>query len=106
MVAAVKPNKIGICIDPTDLIETLRRDHFPMTTTEEVVAGMPQAKVLSVLDASKTKLDEESSKLCTFNTPFGRYCFRKWPFRIKSAPEVFQNCISDLFAHVEGMGKR
>lgn len=28
---------------------------------------------------------------------------KKLPFRIKSAPEVFQNYISDLFAHVEGV---
>ena len=46
-------------------------------TIEEVVAGMPQAKVFSVLDATsgywQVKLDETSSKLCTFNTPYGRY---------------------------------
>ena len=47
-----------------------------MTTIEEVVADMPQAKVFSVLDATsgywQVKLDEASSKLCTFNTSFGR----------------------------------
>ena len=67
-----------------------------MTTIEEVVVSMPQAKVFSVLDATsgywQVKLDEESSKLCTFNTPFGRYRFTRLPFGIKSAPEVFQNC--------------
>lgn len=68
MVAVVKPNKMRICIDPRDLNGTIRREYVPMTTIEEVVASMPQAKVFSVLDASKVKLDEESSKLCTFNT--------------------------------------
>ena len=71
-----------------------------MTTIEEVVASMPQAKVFSVLDATsgywQVKLDEESSKLCTFNTPFGRYRFTRLPFGIKSAPEVFQNCTACL----------
>ena len=47
------------------------------------------------------KLDEESSKLCTFSTPFGRYRFTR--FGMKSAPGVFQNCISDLFAHMDGV---
>ncbi|GFR33370.1 transposon Ty3-G Gag-Pol polyprotein [Trichonephila clavata] len=32
-------------------------------------------------------LDEVSSEICTFNTPFGRYKFNKMPFGIVSAPE-------------------
>ena len=107
MVAVVKPNKIRICIEPRDLNEAIRREHFLITTIEEVVASMPQAKVFSVLDATsgywQVKLDEESSKLCTFNTPFGRYRFTRLPFGIKSAPEVFQNCMSELFADVDGV---
>ena len=39
----------------------------------------------------------------TLNTPFGRYQFTRLPFRIKSAPEVFQNHMSELFADVEGV---
>ena len=50
-----------------------------MKTIEEVVQNMPGAKVFSELDATsgywQLKFDEESSKLCTFNTPFGRYRF-------------------------------
>ena len=78
-----------------------------MTTIEEVVADMPQAKVFSVLDATsgywQVKLGEASSKLCTFNTPFGRYRFTRLPFGILSAPEVFQNHTSKLFADMEGV---
>ena len=107
MVPVVKPNEIRICIDPRDLNEAIRREHFPMTTIEEVVASMPQAKVFSVLDATsgywQVKLDEESSKLCTLNTLFGRYRFTRLPCGIKSAPEVFQNCISELLADVDGV---
>ena len=107
MVAVVKPNKIRICIDPRDLNKAIQREHFPMTTIEEVVAGMPQVKVFSVLDAIsgywQVKLDEASSKLCTFNTPYGRYRFTRLPFGIKSAPEVFQHRMSELFEDVEGV---
>ena len=50
-----------------------------MMTREEVIASMPRAKVFSVLDATsgywQVKLDEASSKSCTFNTPYGRYRF-------------------------------
>ena len=63
-----------------------------MTTIEEVVADMPQAKVFSVLDATsgywQVKLDEASSKLCTFNTPIGRYRFTRLPFGILSHVKI------------------
>ena len=107
MVAVVKSNKIRICIDPRDLNKAIQREYFPMMTIEEVVAGMPQAKVFSVLDATsgywQVKLDEASSKLCTFNTLYGRYRFTRLPFGIKSGPEVFQHRMSELFEDVEGV---
>ena len=108
MVAMVKPNKIRICIYPRDLNKAIQREHFPMMTTiEEVVASMPQAKVFSVLDATsgycQVKLDEASSKLCTFNTPYERYRFIRLPFGTKSAPEVFQHLMSEFFEDVEGV---
>ena len=78
-----------------------------MMAIEEVVAGMPQAKVFSVLDATsgywQVKLDEASSKLWTFNTPYGRYRFTRLPFGMKSAPEVLQYRMSELFEDVEGV---
>ena len=49
MVAVIKPNKIRVCIDARNLNEAIRREHYPITTIEEVVTGMPQAKVFSVL---------------------------------------------------------
>ena len=63
--------------------------------------------MLSVLDATsgywQVELDEASSKLCTFNTPFERYRFTRLPFGIKLAPEVFRNLMSELFTDVEGV---
>ena len=36
------------------------------------------------------QLDEESSKLTTFQTPWGRYRYPRMPFGISPAPEYFQ----------------
>ena len=36
------------------------------------------------------ELDAKSSVLTMFNTPFGRYRWKRMPFGICSAPEVFQ----------------
>ena len=57
LVTIVKPNKVRLCIDPKDLNKAI--------------------KIFAALDCSngfyQIKLDEESAKLCTFNTPFGSY---------------------------------
>ena len=66
---------------------------FPLKTIDDVISNMPNAKVLSKFVAVsgfwQMQLDDESSKLCTFNTPFGRYRFTRLPFGIKSASVVF-----------------
>ena len=108
MVTVVKPNgQIRICIDPRDLNNAILREHYPMKTIEEVVAEMPNAKVFSKLDATsgfwQLSLDEESSKLTTFNTPFGRYRFLRAPFGIKSIPEMYQRRMSEIVEDIEGV---
>ena len=47
MVTVIKPSKIRICIDPRDLNQAIKREHYPMKTIEEVLAEIPGAKVFS-----------------------------------------------------------
>ena len=102
VIAKKKNNKIRVCMDPTNLNQAVRREHFPMQNVEDVISRMPNAKVFSVLDANhgfwQVKLDKESSKLATFNTPFGRHSYKRLPFGI----DVFQNVMSYLFQDIEG----
>ncbi|KAJ3656195.1 hypothetical protein Zmor_015291 [Zophobas morio] len=49
------------------------------------------------------KLDKENSALYYFNTPYGRYKFLRLPFGIKSAPEVFQKKVEQIFGDIEGV---
>jgi hypothetical protein len=106
MVVVETPNKLRICIDPRDLNQAIKREHYPMKTIEEVVQNMPDAKVFTKLDATsgywQLKLDEESSKLCTFNTPYGRYRFLRLPFGIVSASEIFQRVMSQMVEDIDG----
>ena len=48
-------------------------------------------------------LEEESSCLTTFNSPFGRFQWLRMPFGISSAPEVFQWCMHQLIEDLEGV---
>jgi len=53
MVTIVKPNgSLRICIDPRDLNKAIKRETYPMSTVEEIISRMPNAKVFSVVDAS------------------------------------------------------
>ena len=68
MVTIVKPNgSLRICIDPRDLNKAIKREPYPMSTIEEIVTRMPNAKVFSVLDASsgfwQVKLDPSCAHL-------------------------------------------
>ena len=62
-----------------------------MQETASEFAGKTVFSTLDLKDGYwQVKLDESSSMLCTFNTPFGRYRFTRMSFGIKSASEVFQ----------------
>ena len=69
--------KLRICLDPRDLNLAIKRKHFPIPTIEEIATRLNGAKLFTVFDASngfwQVELDDESSSLTTFNTPFGRY---------------------------------
>ncbi|RXN21598.1 Transposon Ty3-I Gag-Pol [Labeo rohita] len=83
------------------------REHYQLPTVEEITCRLSKAKYFTVLDASsgfwQLKLDEASSRLCKFNTPFGRYRFLRLAFGINSAPEVFHRTVGQLFEGIEGV---
>ena len=106
MVTVVKPNKLRICIDPKDLNRAIKCPHYPLPTVEEVATSLSKAKVFSVRDAKSgfwlVPLDDASSRLTTFNTPFGWYRWLRMPFGISSAPEEFQKRMNDTFGDIKG----
>ena len=108
MVAVRKPSgKMRICIDPKDLNQALKRPHYPMPTIDEVLPRLANAKVFSVLDAKdgfwQVKLEEESSYLTTFWTPFGRYRWLRMPFGLSTAPEEFQRRQHEVLEGLSGV---
>ena len=79
IVIVEKPNtrKLRICLDPKNLNEHIRHEHYPIPTLDDAIAKIGNSKFYSKLDLTsgywQVKLDYESSLLTTFNTPFGRY---------------------------------
>lgn len=108
LVVVQKPNgALRICLDPRDLNRAIKREHFKLPTREEIMSQFAGAKWFSKLDASsgfwQMKLDEASSKLCTFNTPEGRFRFLRLPYGILSAPEVYHKMIHMIYEHIPGV---
>lgn len=94
MVAVKKPGKLRLCIDPKELNSAIKRPHYQMPKVDDILPKISKAKVFTVMDAKEgfwhVKLDEDSSLLTTFWTPFGRYRWTRLPFGLSSAPEEFQ----------------
>ena len=102
-----KSHKLRIYLDPRPLNKAIQREHFQLLTIEDITSRLSGAKFFSKLDANyrywQNPLDEDSQLLTTFNSPFGRYCFQRMPFGIKSAQEVFQKHITQVFGDLPGV---
>ncbi len=97
---------IRICMDPKDLNKAIMIEHYPLKTIEDVAAELDSATVFTVLDMNQgfhqISLKESCRNLTCFNTPFGRYRYKRLPMGICSASEVFQRNMEDIFGHFEG----
>lgn len=77
-------------MDPKDLNQAIKQEHYPLLTVEEVVSHMPNAKYFSVLGTDQgfwqIKLDDDSSNLQHPHRTIQIPALAIW---ISSAPEVF-----------------
>ena len=108
LVVVKKPNgKLRVCIDPKPLNKALKRSHYPLPVIDDLLPNLSKAKVFSVCDVKNgfwhVELDEASSYLTTFGTPFGRYRWLKLPFGISPAPEYFQHRLDQAIEGLPGV---
>ena len=101
-----KDGSLRLCLDPKDLNNSIKRGHYKAPSAEAISNHLSGKKLFTVIDMSNCywhkKLDEESSYLCAFNTPFGRYKFNCMPFGICSASDVAQQMVDDEFSDIPG----
>ena len=102
-----RDGSLRLCLDPRDLNKAIRREHHRIPTAKDIASPLSGKKLFSIVDEKdgfwQVRLDDESSHLCTFNTPYGRYRFKRMPFGISSAPEVFQKKNEAIFGDIEGV---
>ena len=100
-----KNGSIRICLDPKHLNQQIRREHFPIPTFVDVASQLGNKKIFTIIDLKDSywqiELDNASSDLTTFSTPFGRYKFRRLPFGICSAAEILQKNVYRIFGDIK-----
>ena len=101
MVVVPKPDgKIRICVDFTKLNESLLRETYPLPKIENMLAQIKESNYFTKLDCNSgfwpEKLEPDSRLLITFITPFRRFCFNRMLFGIKSAPEHYQEKMTQI----------
>lgn len=73
----------------------------------EITAKLSGTTMFTSLDAAsgfwQMHLHPESSKLATFITPFGRHAYKRLPFGITSAPEIFHRKMAETLGDLEGV---
>ena len=107
MVVVPKANsKVRICVDLTRLNQSVKRERHPLPAVDQTLAQLAGAKVFTKLDANsgfwQIPLSPASALLTTFITHSGRYHFRRLPFGISSAPELFQRRMSEALHGLSG----
>ena len=107
MIVVEKADRLQIVLDPRDLNKAIKRQHFPSRTAEEISARVAGSTVFTTLDANvafnQFILDEESSYLCTMNTPCGRYRWLRMPYGLSCCPEVLQAKMEEIFSDLQGV---
>ena len=98
---------VRICVDLKKLNRAVKRERYMLPTLENVMHKLKGSTVFTMLDATsgfwQLPLDNETAKLTTFMTPFGRNFFRRLPFGISLAPEVFQRIVENIPGDTEGV---
>ena len=78
--------KLHLCLDPCGLIEAICHNQHKMPTVEEVCHEFAHYHFFTKLDACHGHwsiiLNQDSSLLTTFNSPFRRYCFLQLPWSV------------------------
>ena len=101
-----KNGALRICLDPKPLNKCIKRTHHKTPTLEEISYKLAGAKDFTKRDAKHgywaILLDEESSLLTCFNTPFSRYRYLRCPFGLKMSQDIYQQKMDQILEDCDG----
>ncbi|XP_055622741.1 uncharacterized protein K02A2.6-like [Toxorhynchites rutilus septentrionalis] len=95
-----------ICLDLRRVNEAVLRERHPMPLIDDFLARIGSNMIRSKLDVKDSflqiELDETSRDAMVFLTPRGLYRFKRMPFGLVTAPEIFQRTMDEILVGCEG----
>ncbi|XP_055622495.1 uncharacterized protein K02A2.6-like [Toxorhynchites rutilus septentrionalis] len=95
-----------LCVDLRRVNEAVLREHHPMPVVEDYIARLGRGLIWSKLDIREAflqvELAEESRDVTTFMTNRGLFRFKRLPFGLVTAPELFQKAMDEILADCSG----
>ena len=99
--------KLQICLDPKPLNKAIMHEPCITRTPDDVYHKLANAKYITIIDFKKSfwqfLLDEESSYLTTFNTPFGCYHYLRMPFGTSVSGDCHQRGIDSIHRKLDNV---
>lgn len=101
MLAVVKQNgSLRLVVDLRGPNKAIIRDSYRMPTLELVVSKLAECKFFSTIDLTNAfyhvVLDESSRHVTTFWTGEKYFRFKRLPFGLTNAPDIFQRALQDV----------
>ena len=98
---------IRICLDAGELNKVIKREHYVAAVVQDKAHLLNGSDTFTKLDLKDgywhVQLDEESSYLTTFNTPFGRYRYLVMPNGLNVSQDIFQMKIDETYDGCRGV---
>ena len=91
----------------SNLYKAIKPNPYYVRTIDGVIPKVSGSTHFITLDACsgfwKVNLDQESSRLSTFNTPWGKYRWTRLPFGLTCSGDAFQEKMDMVFGRLDGL---
>ena len=95
-------NTIRVCLDPRELNKNISTSKHLMRRLDDITPDMAGAKYFTVADTKNgywhVQLDDKSQKYTTFNTLWGKYCFKRLALGLTCAGDALQQRLDQVLS--------
>ena len=102
-----KNNTIRVFLGPRQLNKNIVTSKHFMRRLDDILLAMTNAKYFTVVDTQHgywhISLSEENPLFTTFNTPCGKYCFKRLPFGLTCSRDAFQQQLDQVLSGISGI---
>jgi hypothetical protein len=93
-------SSLRLCVDCCKLNSPSKVDPYPMPRVDDLIDRVGQSMFITTLDLKngywQVPVAEADQEKTAFATPFGLFHFKRMPFRLRGALEIFQRMVDRL----------